>query len=332
LIVSPELQQDLEKLQQRAYGIADWARSVLTRYHESAAQCSKEDRARLEKVHAWLLAPLSLWPFSMTDLLAACVKTTDQTSQLSEAERLLIDLLPDPPDESLCAVAAAHELQIQSGSYGAFVKTAVKFDQVEADLIANESFQRDWQAIKQAFDVPTQADHKGVIRRTMMTERNLRPDCSVSFEDEDARFTAAFDAFCLRWNLYGMQHDDPLLLKLAVHLTPYGTMIHIPAYWSLDKQRDIHWNAVAKLHRSRAKHRQGETLAANKAERKEQADKLHVLDAEAARLKLRGPKKHAFLCQGLGWVPETDAKRFQRLRIEFPPTAPLPPELEKPQH
>jgi hypothetical protein len=316
--VSPELQQDLEKLQQRAYGVAVWARPVLTRYHESTAKCSKEDRTRLEKIHAWLLTPLSLWPFSMTDLLGACLTSTEQTSQLSEAERLLIDLLPAPPDESVCAVTAAHELQIQSGSYSDFVNAAAKFDQVEADLKANESLQRDWQAIKQAFDVPAKADYKGVIRRTMMTERNLGPDWSVSFDDEDARFSAAFDAFCLRWNLYGMQHDEPLLLKLAVHLTPYGTMMHIPAYWSFDPQRDIKWTAVATIHRPRAKHRQGETLAANKADRREKADKLRVLDAEAARLNLRGTKKHAFLCKGLGWVPETDSKRLLRLRKDFP--------------
>ena len=36
-----------------------------------------------------------------------------------------------------------------------------------------------------------------------------------------------------------MQNDDPLPLKLAVNLTPYGTLIHIPAYWSFDPKRDM---------------------------------------------------------------------------------------------
>ena len=47
------------------------------------------------------------------------------------------------------------------------------------------------------------------------------------------------------------------------------------------------------------------------------AAKLHTLDAEARRLALKGEKKHAFLCAGLGWVPETSAKRISRLRVEF---------------
>ena len=50
---------------------------------------------------------------------------------------------------------------------------------------------------------------------------------------------AVFDAFCMRWNLYGMQGDRPLVTKLSVNLTPHGTMIFIPAYWSFDYKRDV---------------------------------------------------------------------------------------------
>ena len=94
-------------------------------------------------------------------------------------------------------------------------------------------------------------DYKGVIRRTMSVERNLRPSFSVNLRRREDAFHAAFDAFCLRWNLFGMRHDEPLPLKLTVDLTPYGTMIHIPAYWSFDPKRDIRWDAIAKLHRTR---------------------------------------------------------------------------------
>ena len=47
------------------------------------------------------------------------------------------------------------------------------------------------------------------------------------------------------------------------------------------------------------------------------AKKLRRLDQEVLRLKLKGEKKHAFLCEGLGWVPETSTKRLSRLRAEF---------------
>jgi hypothetical protein len=57
-----------------------------------------------------------------------------------------------------------------------------------------------------------------------------------------------------------MQNDDPLLLKLAVDITPFGTMIHLPAYWSFDPKRDIRWDAIASLHRARVPGRQGSGL------------------------------------------------------------------------
>jgi hypothetical protein len=101
----------------------------------------------------------------------------------------------------------------------------------------------------------------------MSAERNLRPSFSVNLRLTEDVFRAAFDAFCLRWNLYGMQNDDPLLLKLAVNITPYGTMIHIPAYWSFEPKQDIRWDAIACLHRARVPGRQGSAFAEGFAER-----------------------------------------------------------------
>jgi hypothetical protein len=77
---------------------------------------------------------------------------------------------------------------------------------------------RQWTRINAAFNVQAYRDHKGVIRRTMGAERNLRPSFSVNPRHRDDVFRAAFNAFCLRWNLYGMQSDEPLLLKLAVNI------------------------------------------------------------------------------------------------------------------
>jgi hypothetical protein len=114
-----------------------------------------------------------------------------------------------------------------------------------------------------------------------------------------------------------MQNDDPLLLKLAVNITPYGTMIHIPAYWSFDPKRDIRWDAIASLHRTRVPGRQGAALAEGLAERMSRAMKLPHLDQEALRLGLRGERKHEFLCNGLGLDPRTSPKRLSRLRAEF---------------
>jgi hypothetical protein len=151
----------------------------------------------------------------------------------------------------------------------------------------------------------------------MSAERNLRPSFSVNLRRREEVFHAAFDAFCLRWNLFGMQNDDPLPLKLAVNITPYGTMIHIPAYWSFDPKRDIRWDAIASLHGARVSGRQGSALAEGLAERMKAAEKLRRLDLEVQRRGLKGERRHEFLCAGLGWVPGTSPKRISRLRAEF---------------
>jgi hypothetical protein len=94
-------------------------------------------------------------------------------------------------------------------------------------------------------------------------------------------------------------------------------MIHIPAYWSFDPKRDIRWVAIAKLHRVRVPGRQGAALAEGLAQRMNDAKKLRRLDWEALRRGLKGDKKHAFLCAGLGFDVRTDPKRISRLRAEF---------------
>jgi hypothetical protein len=250
-------------------------------------------------------------------VLEDCLAVLEKGKCLNSRHLLLIDLLPDPPDETICAAVADHEFHVQKGAYDNLVKTQAKYAQNELAISTDPELRRQWARIKAAFDVQAHRDHKGVIRRTMTAERNLRPSFSVNMRRQEDVFHAAFDAFCLRWNLYGMQNDDPLLLKLAVNITPYGTMIHIPAYWSFDPKRDIRWDAIGSLHRARVPGRQGSALAEGHAERMKAAEKLRRLAKEALRLGLKGEKKHEFFCTGLGWDPRTSPKRLSRLRAEF---------------
>jgi hypothetical protein len=312
------LTTDLARLESRAYGIGEWAAGILQRYHAQLASFSKEDTQALAHLHAWVFVPLTLWPFSITDLLHQCLQQVEKGQPLHPQLRLGINLLPDVPDETVCETVAEHERQVQRGNYENVVNTQSKFAQAEMALRVEPSFQSDWQSIKTTFDVKAFQDHKGVIRRTMDTERNLRPNFTIKLQDPAEIFRLAFDAFCLRWHLYGMMHDEPLLLKLAVNVTPHSTMIIIPSFWSFDAKRDIRWNAVKELHGLRAPKKQGEALAEGRAERMALAKRLHHWDAKAKQQNLKGEAKHRFLCQGLGLVEETSPKRLARLRKEFP--------------
>lgn len=311
------LDHDLKRLQARAFDRAEWAGEALQRYHAAIGKLGEAVVLPLRGLYQWMFVPTTLWPFNVQDVLEDCLTALEKGKRLHSRHRLLIDLLPEPPDDAVCAAVADHELHVQKGTYENLVRTQAKYSQNEIAIRNNPQLRRQWARIKAAFDVQSYRDHKGVIRRTMTAERNLRPSFSVNLRRREDIFRAAFDAFCLRWNLYGMQQDEPLLLKLAVNLTPYGTMIHIPAYWSFDPKRDIRWDAVTKLHRARVPGRQGSALAEGFAERMRKAKKLRLLDKDTMRLGLKGKKKHAFLCAGLGWDARTSPKRINRLRAEF---------------
>ena len=255
--MSKALNHDLKRLQARAFDRAEWAEDVLRRYHVAAPSLEVAVARTLRSLYNWMFVPPTLWPFNIQDVLEDCLAVLEQGKHLNPRHCLLIELLPQPPDETVCAAAAEHEHHIQKGNYENLLTAKAKYAQNELAIKFDPRLRRQWARIKSAFNVQIYRDHKGVIRRSMSTERNLRPSFSVNMRRRDGVFQAAFDALCLRWNLYGMQNDEPLPLKLAVHLTPYGTMIHIPAYWSFDPKRDIRWDAIAKLHRVRVPGRQG---------------------------------------------------------------------------
>ena len=311
------LDLDLKQLKARAYHRAEWAEEVLRRYHSVIPNLNDVEAQQLRSIYNWMFVPPTLWPFNVQDVLADCLAAVEKGKRLNSQQRLLIDLLPEPPDKTICAAVADHEKYVQKGTYENLVKTQAKYSQTELATRTDPQLRSQWKRIKAVFNVQTYRDHKGVIRRTMGAERNLRPSFSVNLRRPEEVFQAAFDAFCLRWNLYGMQNDEPLLLKLAVNITPYGTLIHIPAYWSFDPKRDIRWGEIARLHRVRVPGRQGSALAEGLAQRMKAAEKLRQLDKESLQLGLKGEARHEFLCDGLGLDPRTSPKRISRLRAEF---------------
>ena len=314
------LDLDLKKLESLAFDRIDWGATTIRRYHAITPKLHAATIRALRGLYLWIFVPPTLWPFNIQDVLDDCLLALESRKKLNSNHRLLIDLLPSPPNDAVCAAAAEHERHVQTGNYEDLLKTQAKYAQHELAIRNDPELKRQWTAIKDSFDHRKYADYKGVIRRRMLVERNLRPSIPVNLREPGDVFQAAFDAFCLRWNLYGMQHDEPLLLKLTVNLTAYGTMIHIPSYWSFDPKRDIRWDAIAKLHRVRVPGRQGAALAEGLAERIQKAEKLRHLDQEVRRLRLKGHQKHKFLCQGLGWIVETSPKRISRLRAEFKKT------------
>ncbi len=156
-------------------------------------------------------------------------------------------------------------------------------------------------------------DHKGIIRRRLVTERSMREDWAFRWAKAADRFHAVFDVFCQRWHLYGMQRDRPLLLKLTANLTPFGTMIFIPAYWSFDPKRDLNWRTITALHTARGVRKQGPKLSANQLAARSEAIRAAQLRKEADVLKLKGEARTTWMLQQLGRDLRTDERELRRI-------------------
>jgi len=188
-----------------------------------------------------------------------------------------------------------------------------KFDLHRQEVVESPRFKQDWDSIKRHFDIQKFRDSRGIIRRSPIPERNWQRPTQPALDVTRDRFQVAFDFFCWKWFLYGMRGDEPLVEKLTYTLTPFGTQIFIPGFWSLDYVRDINWGAVLKLHRARGIPKQGKKAAQNAKERQEQLARLIKANQEAKQRGIKGAARDTFLKQQAGLAPETDDSQVRRL-------------------
>jgi hypothetical protein len=226
---------------------------------------------------------------------------------------LLIDLLPLPPSDKTQRAVSEHEHSVQHGNYEPLIRARHKYDHVEFQLAKHPTFQAHWNSIKDHFDVTKFTDHKGIIRRRLVAERSMREHWPFRWTKTADRFHAVFDVFCQRWHLYGMRGDRPLLLKLTVNLTPFGTMIFIPAYWSFDPKRDLNWRAITALHKARGVRKQGPKLSANQSATRLEAVHAATLSEEADARKLKGEARRSWMLKKLKKDLRTDERQLRRI-------------------
>jgi hypothetical protein len=183
------LELDLEKLKARAFDRAEWADPALRRYHAVAPNLNDAVGQQLRMLYEWMFVPPTLWPFNVQDVLEDCLAALEMGKRLNSRHQLLIGLLPEPPDKTICDAVADHERHVQKGTYENLVKTQAKYSQNELAIKTEPELRRQWARIKAAFNVQAYRDHKGVIRRTMSVERNLRPSFSVNVRRREDVFS-----------------------------------------------------------------------------------------------------------------------------------------------
>ncbi|MGC3956996.1 MAG: hypothetical protein QM813_03215 [Verrucomicrobiota bacterium] len=285
---------------------------LIERFH-ALPEISRKDKA-LRSTYEWLLVPLSMWPVDLIGLMEHLLEAFEGGRKPSEDIIRLVNLIGDAPTEKTCSVISEHEHNVKGGDYETLIKAQHKFDFKEEVLLQYKEFREEWKWIKSQFDLNDYQGENGVIRRRMVSERNFRPpEWNFRWDSDRDRFRNIFDAFCHKWVLYGMEKDKPLLQKLSVNVTPFGTMIFIPRYWSFDRNRDLKWRAITRLHRARGVPRQGAKLSANQAERRRQADVARGLIKMATEQGMKGERRDYWVMAKLGLHPDTHPKQLHRL-------------------
>lgn len=310
--------QELQRLDGLAFRRTEACGGLVKRFHALPAAARKHpDFKMLARAYLWLFVPYSLWPIDVCGLAAFLMDAVSAGRRPTAQMQLLVKMLGDVPSKQEQVAVAAHEHDVQMGSYEKLILAQHKFDLKEDMLSQRDDFKADWGLMKAAFPVEKYRDRKGIIRRRMAQERNFRsPDFKFRWRTKEERFRIAFDAFCNKWVLYGMEGERPLLLKLSVNVTALGTMVLIPRYWSFDYKRDLEWHAITKLHRSRDVHRQGAKLTKNQIERHRESTKALRLWNQASAAGLKGDSRNSWVMGKLGWDARTDARQLRRVLNE----------------
>jgi hypothetical protein len=309
------LREDLRRFGKMAFVRAADCSEAIERFHKLTKRARDgSDFGVLRNVYEWVFVPMSIWPVDVRGLCLHLLDCVEGGRKVDEGARLLCEYLGDVPSQKVCKGISEYEHAVKAGSYESLIEAQYKFDLMEAELEENAAFKADWERLKGEFAVERYRNARGVIRRRRVEERNFRTsDWRFSWRREGERFQLVFDAFCHRWDLYGMEWDRPLLLKLSVNLTPFSTMIEVPRYWSFDPKRDLKWGAVTKLHRMREVLRQGPKLSPSRAARQEEAAAARRFWREATKAGLKGDGRKEWVMERLGWDVRTDESRLRRL-------------------
>jgi hypothetical protein len=303
-----DLGADLERLQKLAFRRAEKCGPLLKQFHDARSRINTHSSAaNIWRVYEWLLVPFSLWPIDFVGFAKHLLTLVGTRSDLDQDIFLLLKLVGNTPDKETQSTVGAFEHFVEAGQYDHLLKQPEKFEEGENNVKRDEELKKTWQQIKQRWDVSTFRNPRGVIRRRMSQERNFRENWAFDWSDQKSKFHLFFDVMCYRWKLYGMEHDDPLLLKISVNPTPHGTMIVIPRHWSLDLARDLHWNKIGNLHRSHKAIRQGPKLSPARIEKYKEAKQVLKFWNEAGVGKIHGEARYEYVLKKMRKRGGTDS-------------------------
>ena len=212
---------------------------------------------------------------------------------------------------------AIHEHFLNVEQFRTALADSYKLDSYIAKLTADEAFWQEWGELKRDFSGYNFWGDGGVVRPHEFSARYWSVTGQYHLKRIEHRFAVTFTIFCWKWFLAGMRRgdprDQPLVRGVEYALGPYGTSIFIPAYWSVDLNRDILWREIICVHRARGVSRQGKKLERNREQLLEQTRQAQEADREAKRQGLSGEKRYNFIKQRAGLDLRTDNAQVRKL-------------------
>jgi len=300
-------------LEAMAFGRLKHCGPLIKRFHAMRKRIEKEaEPERIWKVYDWLLTPFMLWPHEYEDMAKKLLDYLE-AGDLEADFQLFLELMEGPPPASEQIVTGSMEKDIEKGRYDQILKQRAKFNEGEQVLLEDAGLREFWNKIKARFDIAKFQNARGVARRRVTGERNFREGWGFKWADEQGRFQEFLDALCYRWNLYGMEKDQPLLMKVTVNPTAHGTLIFIPRNISFDPRRDLDWRLIARLHRCRIKRKQGPKLSAIRMEKLDEAKEAKRLWAEAGKKGKKGNARYDYVRERMKRDPRADQGWLWRL-------------------
>jgi hypothetical protein len=203
------------------------------------------------------------------------------------------------------------ERRIHDGSFEFYLKAQEKYDEYQFYLEESKAFQEEWALIKSSF--PRQTASSEIIHRTILFERNWERGQGAQFSTKPKRFQAVFDLFCWKYYLWGMQGNEPLLMKPSVVFTPLATQIFIPGYLSLDAKRDLNFAAINQIHKARGVMRQGPGFSLGRKINADLCKRAILLNKKALRNGLKGNERYQYIAHELSLSEAGDYRGIRLL-------------------
>lgn len=242
-----------------------------------AAVAHQKHHARLRLLIDWLKVPLTLWAVPVDKIATHAAKEILKNKPADPQFDFLMELMDNLPGDAAMREISAFEQFVYEGKYEILLRGDSKYAANLKALKRNPLFQKHVTRFNELFPFEKFQNEKGILRRTLVPERNLRSEWEFCWTDERKKAQLVLDAICHYWLLYGFEKGEPLLLKPSVNPTPHGIMIFIPAYWNLNPWTDLDWSVIRQLIQCRARAHRGHKRTEANEERLDEC--LRTLEA-----------------------------------------------------